>query len=271
MTYNTKTGKGKNTKDMDYNNSSRRFRPWGSRVVALSIKCASLALRTESREEWIFSSGINLWFFLHVSMRMVRVREKVFSFLEIQRLQLPGSSSTVFAVNLILTYVTQIQFSQCLFQCSVTGAGSTGGARGPRPPIFRPEWGLKGRKNIFWRPPSPPPPQTYLRVWMTGLDPALVTGLSDLTHAYLPCTQLINWLVMTQLTHKKQSTRKQSGDIYSEHFESENGIMTRAPNGNFRENICSEDGLRTRIFGAFVVKFLACLPLLGFSNIYKMV
>ena len=44
-----------------------------------------------------------------------------------------------------------------------------------------------------------------------------------------------------------------------------------APNGNFRENICSEDDLRTRIFGTFVVKFLACLPLLGFSNIYKMV
>ena len=27
--------------------------------MALSIKCDSLALRTESREEWIFSSGIN--------------------------------------------------------------------------------------------------------------------------------------------------------------------------------------------------------------------
>ena len=39
-----------------------------------------------------------------------------------------------------------------------------------------------------------------------------------------------------------------------------------APNGNFRENICSEDDLRSRIFGLFVVKFLACLPLLGFSN-----
>ena len=31
----------KNTKDMDYNNSSRLFRPWGSRVMALSIKCDS--------------------------------------------------------------------------------------------------------------------------------------------------------------------------------------------------------------------------------------
>ena len=48
-------------------------------------------------------------------------------------------------------------------------------------------------------------------------------------------------------------------------------VLTGAPNGNFRENICLEDDLRSRIFGAFVVKFLACLPLLGFSNIYKMV
>ena len=47
--------------------------------------------------------------------------------------------------------------------------------------------------------------------------------------------------------------------------------ISGAPNGNFRENICSEDDLGSRIFGAFVVKFLACLPLLGFSNIYKMV
>ena len=35
----------------------------------------------------------------------------------------------------------------------------------------------------------------------------------------------------------------------------------------FSENICSEDDLRYRIFGIFVVKFLAGLPLLGFSNI----
>ena len=35
---------------------------------------------------------------------------------------------------------------------------------------------------------------------------------------------------------------------------------------NFRENICSEDDLRSRIFGTFVVKFLACLPLLPIFN-----
>ena len=44
---------------MDYNNSSRRFRPWGSGVMALSNKCYFLALRTESREQRIFSSAIN--------------------------------------------------------------------------------------------------------------------------------------------------------------------------------------------------------------------
>ena len=56
-----------------------------------------------------------------------------------------------------------------------------------------------------------------------------------------------------------------------DHDDNNGGDDTGAPNGNFRENICSEDDLRSRIFGAFVVKFLACLPLLGFSNIYKMV
>ena len=35
------------------------------------------------------------------------------------------------------------------------------------------------------------------------------------------------------------------------------------------ENICSEDDLRSRIFGTFVVKFFAGLPLPGFSNILK--
>ena len=35
----------------------------------------------------------------------------------------------------------------------------------------------------------------------------------------------------------------------------------------FSENIGSEDDFRSKIFGTFVVKSLACLPLLGFSNI----
>ena len=38
--------------------------------------------------------------------------------------------------------------------------GSMGGARGahPSPLNFRPNWGLKGRKKIFFRPPPRPPP-----------------------------------------------------------------------------------------------------------------
>ena len=50
-----------------------------------------------------------------------------------------------------------------------------------------------------------------------------------------------------------------------------NTNVSGAPNDNFRKIICSEDDFRSRIFGSFSVKFLACLPLLGFSNIKKMV
>ena len=47
--------------------------------------------------------------------------------------------------------------------------------------------------------------------------------------------------------------------------------LFRGTQRQFLENICSEDDLRSRIFGTFVVKFLACMPLLGFSNLPKMV
>ena len=42
---------------------------------------------------------------------------------------------------------------------------------------------------------------------------------------------------------------------------------SRGTRRQFSENICSEEDLRSRIFGTFIVKFLASLPLLGFSNI----
>ena len=48
------------------------------------------------------------------------------------------------------------------------------------------------------------------------------------------------------------------------------GDIPLGPRGTqrqFLENICSEDDLRSRIIGTFVVTFLACLSLLGFSNI----
>ena len=47
----------------------------------------------------------------------------------------------------------------------------------------------------------------------------------------------------------------------------QNGLLIRGTQRQFSENMCSEDDLRSRVFGTFVVKFLACLPLLGFSNI----
>ena len=53
-------------------------------------------------------------------------------------------------------------------------------------------------------------------------------------------------------------------------FEETNSFHTKRTFGGtqrqFSENICSEDDLRSRIFRTFVVKFLPCLPLLGFSN-----
>ena len=56
-------------------------------------------------------------------------------------------------------------------------------------------------------------------------------------------------------------------NIHASHLERTSAVKPGAPNDNFRKNICAEDDLRSRIFGAFVVKFLACLPVLGFSNI----
>ena len=44
-------------------------------------------------------------------------------------------------------------------------------------------------------------------------------------------------------------------------------LSVRSTQRQFSENISSEDDLRSRIFGTFVVKSLACLPLLGFLNI----
>ena len=56
-----------------------------------------------------------------------------------------------------------------------------------------------------------------------------------------------------------------------EHVMRDLHFQTGAPNDNFRKIICSQDDLRSRIFGSFSDKFLACLPLLGFSNFKKIV
>ena len=57
--------------------------------------------------------------------------------------------------------------------------------------------------------------------------------------------------------------------VLNTNSESRHLKKTGAPNDNFRKIICSEDDLRSRIFGSVSDKFLACLPLLGFSKFKK--
>ena len=49
------------------------------------------------------------------------------------------------------------------------------------------------------------------------------------------------------------------------------GYFFRGTQCQFLENICLEDDLRTRIFGTFVVKFLACLAALFLAEIFEKV
>ena len=55
-------------------------------------------------------------------------------------------------------------------QSTASGAVAVPGGRGepggPPPLIFRPNWGPKDRKNLFWRPRAPPPPPPFVRVWI---------------------------------------------------------------------------------------------------------
>ena len=51
------------------------------------------------------------------------------------------------------------------------------------------------------------------------------------------------------------------------HLNAWDNVGKQGAQRQFLENISSEDDLRSRVFGTFAVKFLACLPLLGFSNI----
>ena len=44
-------------------------------------------------------------------------------------------------------------------------------------------------------------------------------------------------------------------------------VVIQGHSTSISENTCSEDDFRSRIFETFVVKFRACLPLLGFSKI----
>ena len=62
----------------------------------------------------------------------------------------------------------------------------------------------------------------------------------------------------------KMARREKEG---GESWKNKQKQNVRGTQRQFSETICSEDDLKSRIFGTFVVKFLACLPLLGFPNI----
>ena len=70
------------------------------------------------------------------------------------------------------TYPVYCEHALSVLQFAVADQGR--GPGGP-PPIFRPKWGPKGRRNSFGRPPPPlisgsgwppPPSPTYLKVWI---------------------------------------------------------------------------------------------------------
>ena len=65
------------------------------------------------------------------------------------------------------------------------------------------------------------------------------------------------WLVLTQKIGKTSSSRNIA----------KSWILSRGTQRQFSEDICSKDDLRSIVFETFVVKFLACLPLLGFADI----
>ena len=85
--------------------------------------------------------------------------------------------------------------------------------------------------------------------------------------------QLVLPVVMTQTAVKRRLLVKKPpkklfpSEILFNFSELSRCFSVRGTQRQFSGNICSEDDLRSRIFGTFVVNFVACLPLLGFSNI----
>ena len=73
------------------------------------------------------------------------------------------------------------------------------------------------------------------------------------------------WTRKLELEVSRHKTTVRHENAYINAFQ----VITeyRGTQRQFWENICSEDDLRSRIFETFAVKFLACLPVRGFSNI----
>ena len=63
-------------------------------------------------------------------------------------------------------FVADYRIAVIITSCKSIGRGT--GEPG-RPLTFRPKWGLKDRKQFFWRTPPP----LYLRVWMTAPTPLI--------------------------------------------------------------------------------------------------
>ena len=76
--------------------------------------------------------------------------------------------------------------------------------------------------------------------------------------------------IINKSPHKPLVWKRFIDDIFSLWNVDKEETYSRGTQRQFSENIFSEDDLRSKIFGTFVVKFLACLPLLGFSNIQKL-
>ena len=92
------------------------------------------------------------------------------------------------------------------------------------------------------------------------------TGLLKMVPADVPNGKLC-FFSSTCFTFNTSSKFSQPYLCFACHF----CIINQGHPSQFSENICSEDDLRTRIFGTFCIKFLGCLPFLGFSNILKVV
>ena len=93
--------------------------------------------------------------------------------------------------------------------------GEGAGGRGPRPSLsFRPNWGPKGRKKIFWRPPPSP-------TLSEGLDPPLNNleysswKVSSCTNEYNKCIKMLPakhgmlFIQMTTRAKRDEATSKQ--------------------------------------------------------------
>ena len=75
----------------------------------------------------------------------------------------------IFLANYTSQTMDKEMWISIFMQWRIKGRGPEAPSPPPRllPLFFRPNWGLKGRENFFWRPsPLPPRPPRYLKVWI---------------------------------------------------------------------------------------------------------